>query len=161
MGGCVVVSVAIHPFARMSHGLPVGTETSLEVSNPNCSWWVEAWGLNPFGSFRPRFVSRPLDSDSSGGASIGTCDGPLVTHFFDARRGDDEWVDFSEAKWLQNDIDKRLSNHGACGAEGGVGVRVCFAKATTGDRLDADGVKSFVGCLVGHESAACRKIVCA
>jgi len=81
-------------------------------------------------------------------------------HFFDAHRGDDEWVDWIEAQQLAHAVAKRLGNHGTCGAEGGISVRACFGKATEGDRLDERDVRSLVGCLVGHESAACHAIVC-
>ena len=162
MATCVDVCFFFWVFGAMTTQTPVNTKTVVTVANPNCPWWREAFRLNPFGCFEPSFVSRSIETtqEACPKAPPGACGGSLVTFYFDEYRGDDMWVSFAEAGSLADAVSRRVAKHATCGIEGGVGAKPCFSQATKGGRLDAAGVGSFVGCLLGHEPAECRAIVC-
>jgi hypothetical protein len=157
--GAGVCCCAMASFAYMSANTPAGTQTTLSPSDPNCSWWVEARRLNPFGCFRPRFTSSPLAPPV---ARTCTCRGPRLEALFETHCGADAACDLGEARALMRALASDVTNNAACesASPGAKPSHVCFAHVTATEKLEKAHVGPFAECVVGRASAECCASVC-
>ena len=156
-----VVSVGVCAFAYMVAYAPPNVQAKLEISDPKCSWWQETKRLNPFGCFRPSFTtSEKLPSHTN--KPLGACNGALVEDLFGRYSGSDGALDLNEAKELAGDVLGRTFNAASCGqsTSAPAEARACFTHATHTKSVAADDAGKYVGCLLGHETPACRGEIC-
>lgn len=155
---CMLLSCSIVSFAYVSAHAPRGTETTLHLAKPGCTWWPR-----PLDCLDLRFKSVAVDAPSPPPPlSRGACTGPLVAHLYHMHRGDDAIVDLAEAHALSSTIRQHTDQSSLCGTAASVGAKphACFAASTATGRLERAKIGRFIGCLVEHEPAGCRAELC-
>ena len=154
---CMLLSCSIASFAYVSAHAPRGTETTLHLAKPGCTWWPR-----PLDCLDLRFKSVALDAPSPPPPSRGACTGPLVAHLYHMHRGNDAIVDLAEAHALSSTIRQHTDQSSLCGTAASVGAKphACFAASTATGRLERAKIGRFIDCLVEHEPADCRGELC-
>lgn len=165
-GTILLICAAMHSFTQMSIHVPPDTEMSLQLSAPNCTWYTEVWVKgNYFGCFSPRFTSQKLEPAPPPRRIRHSCDRAIWDDLYEHHRTANQPLDLSDARSLAADVSARTAESDSCGGapshRKASSPTTCFTHATSSKHLDHVATRTYVGCLLGHESEDCRESVCA